>query len=118
VDARDNPRASDNPWSIRQALIYQKTVPKAHENTYIFVRLSETLGNQFSKLLSKKRFTEQVTKLPQHWTEIQALCIESLGDKWREYINWLDQEVSVLVRISKGKTGPSGSSAVLTKEIV
>jgi len=99
VDARETARVSDNPWSIRQALIYQKTAPKTHEDTYIFVRLSETLGDQFGRLLSKKRFAEQGMRPPPHWTDIQALCIESLADKWRQYINWLDQEISVLVGI-------------------
>jgi hypothetical protein len=69
-------------------------MPKTNRHDYIFIRLSDLLGSQFSRLLKQNRDT---FIRPVHWTEIQTICFQSTVESWREYINWLDQEVSILV---------------------
>jgi hypothetical protein len=93
---KESPPASSNPWSIRQALIYQKSMPDTGQDSYIFVRLPDLLGRQFNKILRKTEAGKTALK-PLHWTQIQVMCLRSVGDNWRQYINWLDQEVSILV---------------------
>jgi hypothetical protein len=94
VEKKDTAIKGSNPWSIRQALIYQKCNLELKENNYIFIRLSDLLGGQFGRIL--RRTENSVTRTP-HWTDIQELCLQSTVESWRQYINWLDQEVSVLV---------------------
>ena len=84
-----------NPYSIRQALIYHTFDLTANNETYIFIRLSELLGSRFRSLLSKSRAVTEGIQQP-HWTEIQSLCFSSVVDNWREYINWIDEQVSIL----------------------
>jgi len=96
VDKKEKPGKASNPWSIRQALVYQKSSLERGCNEYIFVRLSEFLGDMFKSLLSKSRAQTSLTASP-HWTEVQALCFRSVIANWRSYINWIDQEVSLIV---------------------
>lgn len=99
VDKKEKPGKTSNPWSIRQALIYQKSRLDTGSNEYIFVRLPELLGDMFRSLLSKSRAQTSTTTSP-NWTEVQSLCFRSVIGNWRSYINWIDQEVSVIVSIS------------------
>jgi len=99
VDKKENANKASNPWSIRHALIYQKSALETESNEYIFARLSDFLGETFRSLLSKTRAQIPPITSP-HWTEIQALCFRSVINNWRSYINWIDQEVSVIVSLS------------------
>jgi hypothetical protein len=60
------------------------------------MRLSDLLSNIFQSLLSKKRAQKEGVKRI-HWTEVHALCFRSVVENWREYKNWLDRDVSLLV---------------------
>ena len=96
VDKKEAPKEFSNPWSIRQALIYQKSNIKTEQDTYIFIRLSELLGERFRDLLSKRRAEERGLRIL-HWTEVHVMAFKSVIENWREYINWLDGDVSQLV---------------------
>jgi hypothetical protein len=96
VDKKDSPKEFSNPWSIRQALIYQKSDITASQDTYIFMRLSELLGERFRDLLSKRKARERGVRFL-HWSEIHTMAFRSVVANWREYINWLDGDVSQLV---------------------
>lgn len=65
-------------------------------DSYILIRLSKLLGKQFSALLRKTGNEKPIPK-QLHWTDIQVMCFLSVLDNWRQYINWLDEEVSALV---------------------
>lgn len=99
IDKKDSPGKFSNPWSIRQALIYQKSNLVTKQDTYIFTRLSELLGENFRNLLSKRSVKERGPKIP-HWSEIHTMAFKSAVVNWREYINWLDGDVSQLVSCS------------------
>jgi len=99
VDKKDSPQDFSNPWSIRQALIYQKSNIITNQDTYIFMRLSELLGARFGDILSKRRARERGVKFL-HWSEIHTMAFKSVVVNWREYINWLDGDVSQLVSSS------------------
>jgi hypothetical protein len=99
VDKKDSPKDFSNPWSIRQALIYQKSNLVTNQDTYIFMRLSELLGARFGDILSKRRAQERGVKFL-HWSEIHTMAFQSVVVNWREYINWLDGDVSQLVSSS------------------
>ncbi|KAI9744085.1 MAG: hypothetical protein M1818_002237 [Claussenomyces sp. TS43310] len=92
VDLKDSPGSSKNPWSIRQALIYQKSIFESAQDTFLFIRLPQVLSEQFGRLLNKNR---KDLSTP-HWTQVQLLCLRSVAHNWRQYINWLDEQVSIL----------------------
>lgn len=95
VDKKDSPGKFSNPWSIRQALIYQKSNLLTNQDTYIFTRLSELLGEKFRDLLSKTKVKARGPRML-HWSEIHTMAFKSVVANWREYINWLDGDVSQL----------------------
>lgn len=99
VDKKDTPKDFSNPWSIRQALIYQKSNFITSQDAYIFMRLSELLGSRFGDILSNRRARERGLKFL-HWSEIHTMAFKSVVVSWREYINWLDRDVSQLVSSS------------------
>ena len=96
VEIRDCSTATINPWSIRQALIYQKSsTPDANSN-HIFIRLSSDM----KRLLMTALQTDTVvaSSFATCWEEIHLLFLGSLTGGWRDYINYLDGEITKLVR--------------------
>jgi hypothetical protein len=63
------------------------------------MRLSELLGSRFGDILSNRRARERGLKFL-HWSEIHTMAFKSVVVSWREYINWLDGDVSQLVSSS------------------
>lgn len=96
VDKKDSPGKFSNPWSIRQALIYQEINFMTNEDTYILIRLSQLLGRRFQDLLNQRKLEERGVRML-HWSEIHIMAFGSVVANWREYVNWLDGDVSQLV---------------------
>jgi hypothetical protein len=116
VDKKESAGTFSNPWSIRQALVYQNSDLEAGRDTYIFIRVSELLGDRFRDLLSKRKAREMGPRML-HWSEIHSMVFKSVIVNWREYINWLDRDVSQLVSLTIFIPFPSCTSRLWMAEI-
>ena len=85
-----------NPWSIRQAALYQKVEVKSLESHHIFVRLSSAMQEALHHAL--QRSPNKECELISQWENVHMLFLKTLNANWRTYINYLDEEVSKIVR--------------------
>ena len=85
-----------NPWAIRQAALYQKIELKSLESQHVFVRLSAAMQEALHHALqrSPKKECEFISR----WENVHVLFLKTLNANWRRYINYLDEEVSKIVR--------------------
>ena len=94
VDEHDDVRESVNPWSIRQAMIYQQYNLTTLQSSHIMIRLSNCMELQLRTILEsdeKIRSTFNST-----WTNIHLLCFGSLLGNWHQYVNYLDMNLTNL----------------------
>ncbi|MCJ1307269.1 hypothetical protein MMC25_000915 [Agyrium rufum] len=80
-----------NPWSVRQAAIYQRFDIKTGSNDCILIRLSDCMRDDLGEFL---RRPDQPRPFKMDWDCIHLLAVASLTAGWRKYINYLDREVS------------------------
>ena len=85
-----------NPWSIRQAALYQKFEVKSLESHHIFVRLSSAMQEALHHAL--QRSPNKECEFISRWENVHMLFLKTLNANWRMYINYLDEEVSKIVR--------------------
>ena len=85
-----------NPWSIRQAALYQKFEVKSLESHHIFVRLSSAMQEALHEAL--QRSPNRECEFISRWENVHMLFLKTLNANWRMYINYLDEEVSKIVR--------------------
>ncbi|KAL2054284.1 hypothetical protein ABVK25_005425 [Lepraria finkii] len=92
VELHDDEEPTINPWTIRQVVIYQKFDLQSLESSHIFVRLSKAMAEELHDALqiNKDRGRELVGR----WDRIHILYLRTLNENWRQYINYLDEEVS------------------------
>ena len=98
VELHDDEEPTINPWTIRQVVIYQKFDFQSLESSHIFVRLSKAMAEELHDALqiNKDRGRELVGR----WDRIHILYLRTLNENWRQYVNYLDEEVSKIVRPS------------------
>ncbi|CAM1500523.1 Fc.00g096850.m01.CDS01 [Cosmosporella sp. VM-42] len=92
VGKRKQATPGTNPWSIRNALIYQKTSPDSKFISHLLVRLPESVKQQLSDCLTGEE--TKPAELIQDWTRLHAACLSIVDDDLRECINYLDEEIT------------------------
>ena len=90
------PGGSDGryPYSIRQTLIYQKFETKTKQSTNVIIRIPYKLAARMKSALTSSDGNKH--HLLDRWTGLQMMCAASGVDEWRDFINYLDHEVSKL----------------------
>ncbi len=96
VQMHDDDGPTINPWTIRQAALYQKIEVKSLESHHIFVRLSTTMQEALQHSL--QHTSNQEFEFICRWELVHVLLLKTLNANWRRYINYLDEEVSKIVR--------------------
>ncbi len=95
VQMHDDDGPTINPWTIRQAALYQKIEVKSLESHHIFVRLSTAMQEALQHSLQHR--SDQEFKFICRWERVHVLLLKTLNANWRRYINYLDEEVSKIV---------------------
>jgi len=95
VDRHDDTRDEVNPWSIRQTAIYQKFHTTTKQSCHITVRFSIEMENRLRTILEGSR--DKAADFNSDWKNFHLLCLRSLCESWRQYINFLDLKVTELV---------------------
>ena len=98
VEKHEDPGPTINPWTIRQAALYQKVETKTLESQHIFVRLSAAMQEALHDAL-QRRSPIQACDFIGRWERVHVLLLKTLNANWREYINYLDEEVTKIVCI-------------------
>jgi len=97
VELHDDAEPSFNPWTIRQAIVYQKFDIEGLKSNLIFVRLSTAMQDALQDFFQENQSLDQTSEFVSQWGNIHILCLRTLNDNWRQYINYLDAEVSDIV---------------------
>ena len=95
VDRHDDTRVDVNPWSIRQTAVYQKFNITTRQSCHITVRLASEMETRLRRILEGDR--DQAADFNSHWKNFHLLCLGSLSESWRQYINFLDMRITQLV---------------------
>lgn len=93
VSRRENASSKANPWSIRHALIHQKIDLASNRVSNILVRLPEKVKEQLSTIVKDNGMAE----FARDWTWLHAACFSSVDNDLRQFINYLDQEITKVV---------------------
>ena len=88
-------RPGANPWSIRHALIYQKAARNRDEVSHLLIRLPVAVKQLLGTSLFKRG--NERSLFTQDWTHLHTACFGSVDDNLRQFINYLDEEVTKLV---------------------
>ncbi len=115
VQLHEDPGRSINPWAIRQAALYQKMDLKSLESHHIFVRLSAAM--QEALLQALQRNPNQECDFISRWQSVHILLLGTLNADWRQYINYLDEEVAKIVRTFVSYKSSLGFIADLLRSI-
>ena len=94
VELHEDSEPSINPWAIRQALIYQKYFHQSRESSHVFVRLSSAMQLALKGVLQKSSNQDDFIS---RWESVHQLFLGTLNANWRDFINYLDHEVSIIV---------------------
>ena len=96
VQMHEDPGPTINPWTIRQAALYQKIEVKTLESHHVFVRLSTAMQEALHHAL--QRSPNKECEFISRWESVHVLFWKTLNENWRRYINYLDKEISKIVR--------------------
>lgn len=96
VDRHDDVRDGINPWSIRHAAVFERVYLDSKSVAAIVVRPSEHMSTALAATLEGD--STSVSTRFQKWGAVHILMLTSLGKNWREFINYLDEIESELVR--------------------
>ena len=97
VEPHGDPEPSINPFSIRQAIIYQRFETERLKSKHIFVRLSAAMQDALREMLQGNAGPEEKHRFISRWENIHILFLRTLNSGWRRYINYLDEQVSNIV---------------------
>ncbi|KAH7002181.1 hypothetical protein EDB80DRAFT_752508 [Ilyonectria destructans] len=92
VGLREGASKGTNPWSIRHALIYQKVDFDTWQTNHILVRIPENLENRLGESIIKD--SEVAGAFVRQWVQLHSMSFGSVGDNLRQFINYLDEEVT------------------------
>lgn len=94
IDKRDGIKQGANPWAIRHALIYQKVDRMGSRTSHLLARLPTAV----SKLLgaSLRESSGGGSVFVQDWSHLHTTCFSTIKDNLRQFINYLDHEVTDL----------------------
>ena len=82
-------------YSIRQMLVYQRFDVRSKRGTNVIVRIPKKLAVEMKCALTATTSEEgEKNPLLDSWTGVQMLCARSGLDEWRDFINYLDHEVT------------------------
>lgn len=95
VGLREGASKGTNPWSIRHALIYQKVDFDTRQTNHILVRIPENLENRLGESIIKD--AEVAGVFVRQWVQLHSMSFGSVGDNLRQFINYLDEEVTSIV---------------------
>lgn len=95
VEKHEDPGPTINPWSIRQVAVYQRFNLTSLESYQIFVRLSVAMQEGLYNALQKNPGRE--CEFISQWQNVHTLILKTLNANWRQYVNYLDEEVSKIV---------------------
>ena len=96
VQMHEDPGPTINPWTIRQVALFQKIEVKSFESHHICVHLSTAMQGALHHAL--QRSPNQELEFISRWECVHVLLLKTLNSNWRKYINYLDEEVSKIVR--------------------
>ena len=90
-------RKSGTPWSIRQTAVYQQYDARSDRTCWIFVQPSVKFRAQVKRYLGRKL---SVCKDTGHRSPIvvHLMLFNSTELEWRAYINYLEEQLTQLVR--------------------
>jgi hypothetical protein len=95
VEKKEEEEETRCPWSIRHAIVYQKHDFTTRKSENIIIRPS---GATFANLQQSLRVDAAGrTSFIEQWTSIPMICVESGTSYWRDFINFLDEEISKMV---------------------
>ncbi|KAJ3527466.1 hypothetical protein NM208_g10686 [Fusarium decemcellulare] len=110
VERRRRVMTGTNPWSIRHALIYQKISHESKRASHILIRLPERVKQELRDHTTPNG-TGSVAFI-EDWVHLHSTCFSSIDDDLREYINFLDEEVT---KVFEHVIMPSLNSAELSE---
>ncbi|RFN51777.1 hypothetical protein FIE12Z_3980 [Fusarium flagelliforme] len=93
IDRRDGIKQGANPWAIRHALIYQKVDRDDSRTSHLLARLPTAVIKLLGEGL-RSSGTESV--FVQDWSHLHTTSFSSIKDNLRQFINYLDQEITDL----------------------
>ena len=80
-----------DPWSMRQIGVYHKQDSAHDRHTFIIINPSKPFQKRLKKVIASGR--------PQ-WQDIHNLLHSSVTSRWRKYVDYLDEELEIVVRIA------------------
>ena len=91
-----NPTASSHdPWSLRQAIVYQKYYNQSRTSEQILVRPSQAMLKSLNKTFTSSQSDAVMYVLS--WASIHATSWGAASENWRHYINYLDGKLTKVV---------------------
>ena len=88
-------KGSKPPWAIRHCAVYQNIRFDTRQASYILVRSSDGMKQRLTEITDG---ADGALEFAGDWTQIHSLCFGSVEDGTREYINYLDEATSDVVR--------------------
>lgn len=98
VQKRGRARPEANPWSISQALVYQKVSFDTERIDHILIKPSEALASRLSHSLTHGPVVAASTA--NDWTRVHTMAFGSVDEPFRDCFNFLDEKISEIVRIT------------------
>jgi hypothetical protein len=91
-------REQQNPWSLRQTAVYQRYDSTSRTSKWMIIQPSERLQVELTEYLElKDTITGSVTITSCDAHTVHAMVFSSTERNWREYMNTLQRELSILV---------------------
>lgn len=99
ADQHDDTKEDVNPWSIRQAMIYQQYDLTTLQSSHIMIRISNCMELQLRTILESDEKIKSAFN--RSWTNVHLLCFGSLLGNWHKYVNYLDMKITGLASIPR-----------------
>ena len=94
VECHNESQAAINPWQIRQMAIYQKYDLQSRRSIDQIIRISNAMQQGVKRILPTSRNELQTIF---DWESLHLTCFGSVLKNWRQFINYLDREISKMV---------------------
>ncbi|KAJ0119461.1 hypothetical protein J7T55_013663 [Diaporthe amygdali] len=92
VQKRARARPGTNPWSISQALVYQKVSFGTERTDHIFIKPSDALASRLNHCLNQEPAV--AAKIASDWTHVHRIAFGSVDEPFRDCFNHLDERIS------------------------
>lgn len=99
VQKRARAKPQTNPWSISHALVYQHVTfdHKRNRSDHLLIKPSEIFTQRLNHGLTGAG-QDASRDIATDWTTIHTLSFGTMDESFRECLNYLDEEISKIVR--------------------